>query len=82
MVARPAVTVLGALLALTLFVSEVGRCLRVRLEQQMAVDKSQLDLLHFSFDITFPALPCRALRMDTGDVSGKFETESMMQMAQ
>ena len=75
-------TLLGALLAATLFVSEVRRCMSVRVEQSMAVDTSRDDKLRLTFDITFPALPCQALRMDTGDVSGKFETESMAKMLQ
>jgi hypothetical protein len=33
--------------------------------------------MHFEYDITFPALPCHAIRMDSGDVGGRFETESM-----
>jgi hypothetical protein len=76
------VTLLGVLLAATLFVSEARRCLKTRVVQDMEVDTGRSALLHLTFDVTFPALPCQAVRMDTGDVSGKFETETMMKAAQ
>ena len=47
----------------------------------MHVDESLKTHIHVEFNITFPALPCRAIRVDTGDISGKFETEGGMQHA-
>ena len=73
------ITLLGAALALILFVSEASRCLRVRYVQEMAVDTALRPTMYMEYNITFPALPCQAIRMDTGDVGGKFETESMHQ---
>ena len=48
---------------------------------QMRVDTSRREELHVSFNVTFPALPCEALLMDAGDVSGKWQTESRMKVA-
>lgn len=48
---------------------------------QMKVDMSRRETLHVTFNITFPALPCEALLMDAGDVSGKWQTESRIQVA-
>ena len=73
------VTLVGATLALILFIAEAHRCLRLRLVKDMAVDTSLRPTMHIEYDITFPALPCHAIRIDTGDVGGKFETETMHQ---
>lgn len=45
----------------------------------MLVDASMSSHLRVEFNLTFPALPCRALRVFTGDTSGKFESESGME---
>ena len=71
------VTLAAAVLAMFLFIAEAHRCLRVRTVQEMVVDTSIRPTMHVTYDITFPALPCEAIRLDTGDVGGKFETESM-----
>ena len=34
-----------------------------------------------SFDISFPALPCAAISLDAGDVSGKFKTDATVRIA-
>lgn len=47
----------------------------------MDVDKELKSDITIHFDVTFPALPCRVIRVDTGDVSGKYETEAMMKDA-
>lgn len=47
----------------------------------MKVDTARREQLHLTFNLTFPALPCEALLMDAGDVSGKWQTESRMQVA-
>lgn len=64
-----------------LFISEARRCFKVELKQQMDVHATIEPTLHVEFNITFPALPCRAIRLDAGDVGGRFETESMMEVA-
>lgn len=43
----------------------------------MSVDTNLRPTMHVAFNLTFPALPCEAVRMDMGDVGGRFETESM-----
>ena len=48
---------------------------------QMKVDVSRRELLHVTFNLTFPALPCEAVLMDAGDVSGKWQTESRISLA-
>lgn len=75
------VTLLGATLAVILFIAEAQRCLQLRLVQDMVVDTSIRPRMHFEYDLTFPALPCPAIRMDSGDVGGRFETESMHKAA-
>lgn len=42
---------------------------------QMKVDTKREELLHIHFNISFPALPCSSLSMDTGDVSGSYHSE-------
>lgn len=71
------ITLLGAALAMVLFASEARRCLATRRVQDMVVDTELRPRMRIEFDLTFPALPCHALRLDTGDVGGRFETESM-----
>lgn len=75
------VTIAAAVLAIVLFFSEAHRCLRLREVQDMVVDTSIRPTMHVTYDITFPALPCEAIRLDTGDVGGRFETESMHKAA-
>ncbi|EFN54050.1 hypothetical protein CHLNCDRAFT_136126 [Chlorella variabilis] len=75
------VTIIGVCVALVLFISEVQQCMVVKRVQDMRVDTSRREELHVSFNVTFPALPCEALLMDAGDVSGKWQTESRMKVA-
>lgn len=48
---------------------------------QMRVDTARHEDLRLTFNLTFHALPCEALLMDSGDVSGKWQTESAMKVA-
>ena len=48
---------------------------------QMKVDITRREELHVTFNISFPALPCEALLMDVGDVSGRWQTESRISLA-
>jgi hypothetical protein len=77
-----AVTLLGAALALALFFTEWRRCMTARLNQEMHVDDARGGTLHLNFNLTFPALPCQALRVQVGDVSGKNQGEAGLKMAQ
>ena len=47
----------------------------------MRVDTARRERLHVTFNVTFPALPCEALLLDVGDVSGKWQTESRLSLA-
>lgn len=47
----------------------------------MSVDVARGEDLHVTFNLTFPALPCEALLLDAGDVSGKWQTESKLAVA-
>lgn len=47
----------------------------------MQVDLTRSEKLHLEFNITLPGLPCEALVMDTGDASGKWESDADMQRA-
>ena len=42
---------------------------------QMKVDTRRDEMLHIRFNISFPALPCNALVLDTGDSSGQYRSE-------
>jgi Endoplasmic Reticulum-Golgi Intermediate Compartment (ERGIC) len=48
----------------------------------MEVDMLKTDTLRIEFDVSFPALPCQALRLDLGDVAGNFQTEGGIRIAQ
>lgn len=41
----------------------------------MKVDTRRDEMLHIRFNISFPALPCNALVLDTGDSSGQYRSE-------
>ncbi|KAL6783963.1 hypothetical protein ACKKBG_A04210 [Auxenochlorella protothecoides x Auxenochlorella symbiontica] len=69
------VTIIGILVAVVLFAGEAHRCLSYHMVQTMKVDTTRDELLHIHFNITFPALPCSSLTMDTGDVSGTYHSE-------
>lgn len=78
-------TVYGGLISLAfivfavfLVVSEASRCLSLTLEETMDVDLSREETMPVRFNITFPHLPCRTIRVTLGDASGDFETESIL----
>ena len=66
------------ILAIWLIVTESVRCLSFAVLEDTSVDASREETMHIRFNITFPALPCRTLRVTMGDSSGNFETESVM----
>jgi hypothetical protein len=66
--------------ALWLVVSEGSRCLSLTVAETMDVDMSREETMPMRFNVTFPHLPCRAIRFTMGDSSGNFETESMMKL--
>ena len=64
--------------AVFLVVSEARRCLSLTLVETMDVDLSREETMPVRFNITFPHLPCRTIRVTMGDASGDFETESIL----
>ncbi|KAI8112163.1 hypothetical protein M9434_003487 [Picochlorum sp. BPE23] len=74
-------SLVGGLIALWLVVSEAVRCLSYGVREDMSVDLSREETMHIRFNVTFPALPCRSLRVTTGDLSGNFETEGLLKSA-
>lgn len=81
-------TVYGGLISLAvivfavfLVVSEATRCLSLTVVESMDVDLSREETMPMRFNITFPHLPCRTIRVTLGDTSGDFETESILKSA-
>ncbi|GBF95217.1 hypothetical protein Rsub_07932 [Raphidocelis subcapitata] len=70
------VTVLGALLALTLFAHEVRWYATARGAAHMEVDLRRSHDLDVHIDVTFHAVPCAALSVSTYDSSGTSETDN------
>lgn len=52
------------------------------MKREMVVDGLRKPSVHIEFNLTFPSLPCRAIRVAAGDSSGHFETESVMEQVQ
>ncbi|KAF8683949.1 hypothetical protein HU200_044898 [Digitaria exilis] len=65
------ITILSSLAILLLFFSEIRLYLYSATESKLTVDTSRGERLHINFDITFPALPCTLVAVDTMDVSGE-----------
>jgi hypothetical protein len=72
---RVAVSVLGSLAILFLFVEEYKDFNTVRTESNMYVDMSIGEKLMINFDVTFPVFPCAALHLDAMDISGYQQLE-------
>lgn len=72
------VSIVAGIMAVLLVISETSRCISLHLVEEMSVDASREETMHIRFNITFPALPCRAIRVTMGDSSGNFETESIL----
>ncbi|XP_068661424.1 uncharacterized protein [Aristolochia californica] len=65
------ITVLSSIVMLFLFISEFRLYLNAATETKLTVDTSRGDHLRVNFDITFPALACSLLSVDTMDISGE-----------
>lgn len=72
------VTTFGCILALVLFGAELQQHLMPHVEQTMTVDTAREKQLKFSFDITFPSLPCQVLSLDLVDAVGDVKTDANM----
>ncbi|CAL0315135.1 unnamed protein product [Lupinus luteus] len=65
------VTVVSAAVMLFLFLSELRLYLYTVTESQLLVDTSRGETLHINFDVTFPAVRCSMLSLDSKDISGE-----------
>ncbi|CAL0318306.1 unnamed protein product [Lupinus luteus] len=65
------VTVVSAAVMLFLFLSELKLYLYTVTESKLLVDTSRGETLHINFDVTFPAVRCSMLSLDTRDISGE-----------
>ncbi|KAI4318698.1 hypothetical protein MLD38_032373 [Melastoma candidum] len=64
-------TLLSSLIIFFLFLSEFRLYLHTVTETKLIVDTSRGEKFHINFDITFPALPCSLLSVETMDISGE-----------
>ncbi|KAI8477518.1 MAG: endoplasmic reticulum vesicle transporter-domain-containing protein [Monoraphidium minutum] len=69
------VTILGCLLASTLFCHEVSWFLSAKASTKMEVDLRRHHDLNINVDITFHTVPCAALSVDIIDASGTAESD-------
>ncbi|XP_006650004.1 endoplasmic reticulum-Golgi intermediate compartment protein 3-like [Oryza brachyantha] len=65
------ITIASSLAILLLFLSEIRLYLYSATDSKLTVDTSRGERLHINFDVTFPALPCSLVAVDTMDVSGE-----------
>lgn len=63
------VTLLGALLALTLFANELSALTQPRRVEQMRVDTIRSSTLRLNINASFSALPCHALTVELSDAA-------------
>ncbi|KAG9459207.1 hypothetical protein H6P81_003715 [Aristolochia fimbriata] len=65
------ITLVSSIVMIFLFISEFRLFLNAATETKLTVDTSRGDHLRVNFDITFPALACSVLSVDTMDISGE-----------
>ncbi|GAB2290615.1 hypothetical protein Dimus_024897 [Dionaea muscipula] len=65
------ITIISSFVMLLLFLSELSLYLHAVTETQLVVDTSRGGTLRINFDVTFPALPCSLLSLDSMDISGE-----------
>ncbi|GAA0140838.1 hypothetical protein LIER_02115 [Lithospermum erythrorhizon] len=65
------ITLVSSLVMLLLFFSELSLYFHTVKESTLLVDTSRGEKLHINFDITFPAIRCSLLSVDTMDISGE-----------
>ncbi|CAG0912434.1 unnamed protein product [Notodromas monacha] len=64
------VTILGGLVMVLLFISELRDYLRVEMEEQLFVDTTRGEKLIINFDVVFPRMACGFVSIDAMDASG------------
>ncbi|KAG6521299.1 endoplasmic reticulum-Golgi intermediate compartment protein 3-like [Zingiber officinale] len=65
------ITILSSVVMFLLFVSELRLYLEAVTETKLVVDTSRGERLRINFDVTFPALSCSMLSLDSMDISGE-----------
>ncbi|XP_074588401.1 uncharacterized protein LOC141844265 [Curcuma longa] len=65
------ITILSSVFMFLLFVSELRLYLQAVTETKLVVDTSRGERLRINFDVTFPALSCSMLSLDSMDISGE-----------
>ncbi|XP_039006772.1 endoplasmic reticulum-Golgi intermediate compartment protein 3-like isoform X2 [Hibiscus syriacus] len=65
------ITLLSSLAILLLVFSEFTLYIHTVTETKLLVDTSRGETFHINFDVTFPAIPCTLLSVDTMDISGE-----------
>ncbi|GER55520.1 endoplasmic reticulum-Golgi intermediatecompartment protein [Striga asiatica] len=65
------ITLASSILIALLFLSEFRLYLHTVTETKLVVDTSRGGKLRINFDVTFPAIPCTLLSLDTMDISGE-----------
>ncbi|KAF3597948.1 hypothetical protein DY000_02023723 [Brassica cretica] len=65
------ITFFSSVVMLILFFSELRLYMHPVTETQLRVDTSRGEKLRINFDVTFPALQCSIISIDTMDVSGE-----------
>lgn len=65
-----AVSLVCSFLIFVLTISEVWDYMTVRTEEHLFVDTSRGQMMTVKVDITFPALPCSVVHLETQDISG------------
>ncbi|KAK8558779.1 hypothetical protein V6N13_098417 [Hibiscus sabdariffa] len=65
------ITLVSSLAILLLVFSEFKSYLHTVTETKLLVDTSRGETFHINFDVTFPAIPCTLLSVDTMDISGE-----------
>ncbi|KAL6515300.1 hypothetical protein OROHE_018932 [Orobanche hederae] len=65
------ITLVSSIAIALLFLSEFRLYLHTVTESKLVVDTSRGGKLRINFDVTFPAIPCTLLSLDTMDISGE-----------
>lgn len=65
------ITLISSLVILFLFFSEFRLYMHAVTETKLLVDTSRGETLRINFDVTFPAIPCSLLSVDTMDIMGE-----------
>ncbi|KAL2254412.1 UNVERIFIED_CONTAM: Endoplasmic reticulum-Golgi intermediate compartment protein 3 [Sesamum indicum] len=65
------ITLVSSIVIALLFLSEFRLYLHTVTDTKLVVDTSRGGKLRINFDVTFPAIPCTLLSLDTMDISGE-----------